>query len=493
MQDAKTEEEIFICELERALSDFSGVEFESQTPAYAPLAFDFSLRTYSCEPGLKEFSLVFLEKVRRHFRMEGSNTFKRIPWDRLNTLKEELALSYIFNDYQEAPPKYECQKFLKNLVKIASKSYENHFADIGLMYLGGTGFDGRTQDFFEPMATVIPLEHPLSLEDFFLEKPFLRLIDGKSFNIVVDDSLKVGHLLIKRKKSEHVSEQMMEAFNKVRFAESWNGLVQTLGANVCPYQGVGELVLPVKPTDPFLRILEKRQVYCQGIQRLSGLVYFKADKGRIQVYVHKELNLIFEEGEWRIQNIHHFAQLLLRQIFESTLGFHLPSDQRPDEDSLSKVSDQVFERTIQFINLLKYLSDQRMSSIILIADGKLELEGEKVAGSTRRFLERFGSRIRRNRSEGLGQATRIGERPFNILDLSYETWQNICAVDGAVLFDSCFNLISFGEMVNSTGQGDLYGAGSAAANTLSQFGITIKVSSDGDIKVFKNSTQVLFL
>ncbi|MDQ7860351.1 diadenylate cyclase [Peribacillus frigoritolerans] len=70
----------------------------------------------------------------------------------------------------------------------------------------------------------------------------------------------------------------------------------------------------------------------------------------------------------------------------------------------------------------------------------------------------------------------------------------IASIDGAVLIDHSYNILSFGEMISSdeTQEGKQYrGARTKAALSASRFGLGIKVSEDGDITIFQGKNELV--
>ncbi len=68
------------------------------------------------------------------------------------------------------------------------------------------------------------------------------------------------------------------------------------------------------------------------------------------------------------------------------------------------------------------------------------------------------------------------------------------AIDGAVILDYKFNILSAGEMFSNKGtkvRGKYRGARTIAAISSSRFGLSIKVSEDGEILIFENEEDLV--
>ncbi len=84
------------------------------------------------------------------------------------------------------------------------------------------------------------------------------------------------------------------------------------------------------------------------------------------------------------------------------------------------------------------------------------------------------------------KTAKLTEIHFNFLDL-------ITSIDGAIILDSSFNLLTFGELIKlDRGSRDL-GARTNAALSASKSAIAIKVSEDGEITMYVDKEVVIKL
>jgi len=92
-----------------------------------------------------------------------------------------------------------------------------------------------------------------------------------------------------------------------------------------------------------------------------------------------------------------------------------------------------------------------------------------------------------NNVKGKCLQTIIGGKPFHKIDRHLR--QDIAAIDGATILDHQGNALAAGAIVQLKGAGsEDGGARKAAAKTLAQYGLAIKISSDGAISGFKKGT-----
>lgn len=87
------------------------------------------------------------------------------------------------------------------------------------------------------------------------------------------------------------------------------------------------------------------------------------------------------------------------------------------------------------------------------------------------------------------------DRTKNIEELDMHLLESIACVDGAVIMDTNYNILSFGEMIQPAKKSKeseiAFGARTNAGINASYYGISIKVSEDGDISVFKDENIIL--
>src|SRR5699024_8508381 len=83
---------------------------------------------------------------------------------------------------------------------------------------------------------------------------------------------------------------------------------------------------------------------------------------------------------------------------------------------------------------------------------------------------------------------------LNLLDMDPSVMTSIASVDGTVVMDSNFNILSFAETISvpqETNYEDTYGTGTIASRVASKYGVSLKVSEDGDIKLFTSEKLII--
>jgi hypothetical protein len=78
----------------------------------------------------------------------------------------------------------------------------------------------------------------------------------------------------------------------------------------------------------------------------------------------------------------------------------------------------------------------------------------------------------------------------NFFDLDYSLREELLGLDGATIIDTDGKIIAIGAILTRISHDDAGGGRSAAAKTLSHYGIGIKVSTDGGITVIKSNQKI---
>ncbi len=193
----------------------------------------------------------------------------------------------------------------------------------------------------------------------------------------------------------------------------------------------------------------------------DSMAFVLCSNREILIFSNGELSCAKRRGEWRIFN--HYQ--VIHQLAFSNRKIGRELRQALYESCL----DLSFSRSGACIGVI-----QRNKESQLGKDGRIH---EDDRFSTRTSIK---SRI-------LGD--RCGDVSF--CDIDRRIRQEILSIDGATVIDATGQVIAAGSIL-SLNAGSVGGARLAAAKCLSQYGLAIKVSSDGEIRVFGNKQTFNF-
>jgi DNA integrity scanning protein DisA with diadenylate cyclase activity len=83
------------------------------------------------------------------------------------------------------------------------------------------------------------------------------------------------------------------------------------------------------------------------------------------------------------------------------------------------------------------------------------------------------------------------ENSIKVKDMHFNFMDLLLSIDGAVILDSSFNLLTFGELVKLEGSGTDFGARTNAAISASKYTIAIKISEDGEVTMYDNYKAII--
>lgn len=210
----------------------------------------------------------------------------------------------------------------------------------------------------------------------------------------------------------------------------------------------------------------------------------------------REYVITYINGSWKMRNFYVLRSILVKFIMQQfpTIkdGMHITTKYIIDK------INYVIPRAIFMYKMMIRLSEKNIGSLICLL-GKTK---ENKNSLFKKMLQKGVL------SPGYEKIVRTdANRYLNIMSCDPYYFELIASVDGAVILDQHLNILSYGEMIRSIGINDandglisgessvaqetIYrGARTLAAQSSSDFGLSIKVSEDGDISIFENMKEL---
>lgn len=194
--------------------------------------------------------------------------------------------------------------------------------------------------------------------------------------------------------------------------------------------------------------------------------------------------LNYKNGHWKIKNYTLFSNVLSYFIIKQYFT-NIPNMESEIDYILKKMNNSI-PKVMDLFNIIKSLSQKNIGSLICILS-----KGTKRKTTIYKEMLRDG-----NLTTGAYDVVIKTEKnsPVNIRSCDKYLFELIASIDGAVLLDHSFNILSYGEIIKTTSErskGIQRGARTTAAISGSKFGLAIKVSEDGDITVYKNNELLM--
>ncbi|MHA4168015.1 MULTISPECIES: diadenylate cyclase [Bacillus cereus group] len=165
-------------------------------------------------------------------------------------------------------------------------------------------------------------------------------------------------------------------------------------------------------------------------------------------------------------NIQHQGNVNIYKAFDNT------------QESIPKITN--------LFNFVKNLSDKNIGSLICLLKkdtNDLTNIANDLLVQKKVTLDKFKAILYDHKGKSL-----------NVENCDSFLFELISSIDGAVILDKNFNILSAGEMINSSGiknEKSYRGARTLAAIAASQFGLAIKISEDGDILIFELGDEIV--
>lgn len=187
--------------------------------------------------------------------------------------------------------------------------------------------------------------------------------------------------------------------------------------------------------------------------------------------------IIYSNGRWKLRNFFLLRNIITRQIM-------LQNEFLKQETLNIQIAFEAIKhstpRIIKIYDSIKQLSEKNIGSLICLlnkhSNSFIDLSTELFV-QKKLTLDKYSEIIKGNDGKIL-----------SIENCDSFLFELISSIDGAVILDHNFNILSAGEMINNNNiknEKNYRGARTLAALAASNFGLSIKVSEDGDILIFE--------
>ncbi|RTE08241.1 diadenylate cyclase [Paenibacillus whitsoniae] len=407
----------------------------------------------------------------------------------VHTMTRDISLSFIFSEYaaSDVIAQHNYIRMVENLKSICSKTYESQPVDIGIIYCK----DEESIDEVRRLEVdLVYMPTKKTLERFFLEeKPLLRLIDNKSFAVVIDKNFDVIGVIRKRTGAKSLSSIIESMYNNwalndakryifKHFTEAFDAVYDEFSKNI-------EL------SSEFKDYKNKLDEVFGNIQELDcpKFVYFTVHNKSIDIFTDQQFVINYTNGEWKLKHYNLMVATFMTLILTNGLKELVSIQVNEYEATLLGLSNGIQK----FSDIVRKISQNNGSSIFLILLNNHLPQLEVVKPNNEEILRASGftnNNLERNfinviRSEG---------NHINMKDSDQYLLETVAAIDGAVVINSNLDLISIGEIIvvpKRKRYPDTFGTGTTAARYASRNGISVKISEDGDIYIFYHEKQLL--
>ncbi|WP_144474035.1 hypothetical protein [Bacillus tropicus] len=432
-------------------------------------------------------------------RILSDNKKGELDWDIFYKLKLKLSTALAFGPIKNVSEEINRLNFLNSLVGVGNKTYESENANLGIIVIPKSKVGKIIENYhFE----TIYLDSPISIKELFEnEKPWLRIVNGETLNLLVDKSDFMVYGFAINRVGNNLAESIVQDFEKYetyRWINTFkHNYVKKSEEMLKKNQQQNDQFEQNRTYKIFTRMKEAfEEVKVSEEPKHPQFEYLKMENLELTIYNSQSYTVHFSKGEWKLKHHYLLQSILIENTLESLLTTFLVNDVENNSENLK----HAITATNTIVNTIKTLSSSNASSIIIIIPRtalgfpsgfkvNYELKEEEV----KKLLE-LAPLKNKNTGNLYLKIIKNGENYLNAKEVNARFLNNLCLVDGALVFDSLFNILSFGEIIDTSNEkniGNVFGTGTNACEIASKNAIAIKISEDGDIKVYKFENNIL--
>lgn len=489
------------------------------------------------QPYVNELYEPVFKQISNYFRLkENILAVSGVTLDLINNFVNDIAMSLLFDNYYDKSDgdKLKIQDFIKALQDLSVKTYESEAIKFGILYCENDDQLSEVKNNITKFGTFIDMKHS-DIKSFILQqKPLLKLIDNKSFALVLDYNFAVIGIIRKNKNDKSIEQHFENIYEKKEIEEFFRCIIKEMDyMNKVAYSGSflekfkkyaveEERIAIDKLNESHKRTLnslydnlaeEISRMLDKNLNKLQSNINKKYNMNFINnmpyIYIkNREINFLFNKNhmltlnnnKWKYKCYLSFIHDIFAAIYEHPNYELLPFIDKWQKNILK--NKKITKKDIDTIELdickVIYKYEQITYCIIklvkvikhLSANGKGALF--VILSKDTNYDEIYDELLIKNNNYNdykMLVKTKDGKN-VNISELDEYLLELIASVDGAIILNSNFEIISFSEMINTQNFnkescGTIYGSRTNAAVNAAKYGIAIKVSEDGDISMFR--------
>lgn len=452
-------------------------------------------------PELELFTKKLEENIKK-ILPEDSHNGVNLDLTVLNNLKEMLTIGFLFGLEHDKKRIFESLTFLKDVTQVANQTYENKFTSMGILQANLKQLETISK---KNKFQYYCFDKPLRIKQLLTsEKPLLRVVESDSLHLVLNENFEAYAFLINIGDKLSLSEVIIDSLEN----DSVNNQLNILKETFLEQYSVESLVQHMNSVDgskvftsenPIVKTISSKMNSILSerikIKKKPSYVYFKLKDSSVDVYSKNDFVLSFYKGEWKLKNFYILEFIILFKVLLNYQKYQIQNHVNKKGAGKRTELKSISLGINKLVKTIKDLSTKRISSLIVILSEKNIDYNQKMEYSVaKNKLNTSGLFIPRQ-SDPL--YTKIINKEIfrqNLRDIGVNFLTNLSSVDGALVLDLNLNILSYAEIIDVGSNTDekIFGTGTNATKIASKNGgIAIKISEDGDIKVFWDQQNIL--
>lgn len=461
-----------------------------------------------------------------------------LNFDDISYIFNKIAVSIIFKDLttDSEVKKIRRQHFVKTLQDMSNLTYENENIKMGIFYCkNGKAIDFlKNNDNFE----YIKIKNCDLKEFIYSQKPLMKIIDNRNYAVVLNSDFYVvgviktsygcnkicdimSDIRLLREKSLFISDLIDEIvqvteklysdafFEHILNQNSWNQTYTGMEKHEYyefvknrketakqSFEDLGKLVIDTVKEEK--ERINKELVEYSG--QMDNILYITIENREIEFGINDYFSICQKSCDWKIKNYvslaHHIFsgiylnpnmlvydkfQDIIKDVFKNC-EFNSYNKEKVKNITSKEIKNihVISEKIFKLIRNVREMSISNTGALfVIITDEKYYKENKNKLFEASISINTYKNFVKSNNMNPC------------ITEVNDDTLQLIASVDGATLLDKDFNIMSYSEMIkqhknfDKSKCGKMYGARTNAAVNGAYFAISIKVSEDGDITLFR--------
>jgi len=413
----------------------------------------------------------------------------------LDNIIEDISLNILFKRSLLESEEYDkLLNFVKFLQELSVKTYECSFANIGIFIFDETH---NIEKMFESLQIeYINFEKKLNIEYVINnEKPLIKLIDSKSFALVLDKDFNVIGFARKMSECKSIDNIILnDYFTKVNnnvknYIIKW--IEDILKRTSWEFPELEDEI-----ANRIISHLETSKVKLESVlneypivNEFENVKYIRIVNTEIQWYFNKNFIITLKNGKWKLK---HFI-LLSSYIFEFlNLGIAAEFALLQETSDLINAVNSESEKIFKLISIIRDMAEKNIGGLFVILN---KAEDTKEINKNN-LLDILPNGLINNKNKENWYKSLIYDENGeckNMVNIDGYILTLIAGIDGATILDHNLNILTYGEIINNKNSDtskNIFGARTNAAISASEYGLAIKVSEDGDIELYKSKDLV---
>lgn len=411
---------------------------------------------------------------------------------------EEIIYTYINRNILDIEMS-EQKHFFDQLKRLSGETYENINSNINILLFSKE--KNIERDLESLNLELIKCEN-LEIKDLFNSKLTLKLLDGKNNILVMNNKLKVIGIAKNKNKNIIIKSQLSKNLKKLDnsllryfFYLYINSLIKEdekikMELEELSWVVEDDDIKEIFEIEEEILEIDIKNTYKEYKRLMGDFILIEIENTVLNLYLNNSLDnyLSFTNSHWKYKSFYLFKFLIIEKLYKDRLIKYSSSNLQNNESM-----EKVIENINLISELLKSLIISKKGALILILKEDIVNFQESIN------MDYIEKKLDQNfllskfsfESDVYKKIILEEEKSLKITDFHFNFINLLLTIDGALILDSSFNILSFGQLIRLNTQGKELGARTNAAISASSYAVALKVSEDGEVSMYDKGKLII--